>query len=151
MTYDDIMTETKKPARRPAKRAPKETVDAVATDAEPTTAPTEPKTITFLGRVMAVKLPTAEQIAAWRSILRILEKAPAEGKTVEDSLEAVDMANEVIDSVVVDDADKMWLMRGRARGEVTMENSSSIVLDALKAYEGDQPQPANRAARRARA
>lgn len=154
------MTETKKPAKatkRVAKRAgarPVATVmdeSAAPTDPVVDAAPTGPKTVTFLGRTMAARLPTPEQIAAWRSILRKLEKMDPKTTTPERSLDAVEMAYDIVDSVLIDDEDVTWLMRGRARGDVTLENSAAIVLDAIKAYEGDKPQPANRAARRARA
>lgn len=126
--------------------------EAAATRAEEAAAtPTEePKTITFLGRTMAVKLPTPDQIVAWESLLRRLKALDPETATGEQALKLLSRSNRIVDSLIVDDDDKEWLEDGRIDGTVTTENSQQIVLDALKAYEMDAPEPANRAARRAR-
>lgn len=130
-----------------AKKATK-AVKAAVKEAEPATA--EHKTITFLGRKMAVKLPTPDQIVAWESLLRRLKALDPETATGEQALKLLSRSNKIVDSMIVSDDDKEWLEDGRIEGTVTTENSQQIVLDALKAYEMDAPEPDNRAARRAR-
>lgn len=141
-------TITKKaaPAKKaPAKRAPRAKAEAPV--AEPATEPTE--FVTFLGREIEVRLPTAEQLVAWNSTLTKISGMDESNATMEEAMKAIGRVVRVLDSVVVKDVDKEWLEDGRIDGIVTVENSSQIVIDAIEKFKLSAP--TNRAARRVKA
>lgn len=132
----------------PAKRAPRAVAPAAVKSAE-----SSEKTVTFQGRVMAVKLPTGEQLAAWQRIITRLEDAKAEDMSAAQALKLLDRAARIIDSVLVDEADIDWLEDGRIDGTVQTQEALSIVVDAVKSFGDDMPGTTapNRAARRRKA
>lgn len=151
-----MTTPKKAPAKPPAKKKPTSGRPAPKpSNAQEAPAPAEEfKTVSFQGRDVKVKLPTPEQLLAWERLLGKLEKVSKEAATVDSLKTILNRVTRIIDSVVVEEADREWLEDGRMDGTVTIENASQIVLDALKAYEeaGETPAgPMNRAARRAKA
>jgi hypothetical protein len=156
-----MTTPKKAAAKAPAKKSPAKKKPTTGRPApKPTNAEEAPavveelKTVTFQGREIKVKLPTPEQLLAWERLLAKLEKVSKEAATVDSLKTILNRVTRIIDSVVVSEDDREWLEDGRMDGTVTIENASTIVLDALKAYEEDGQTPAgpmNRAARRAKA
>jgi hypothetical protein len=109
------------------------------------------KTVTFKGREIEVKKPTPEQLYAWERLLKKLEVLAKEAATVDQARTLLDRCYKIINSVVAKEDDRLFLEDGALDGTVTIEESASIVLDALKVYEDElTPEPANRAARRAK-
>lgn len=152
MTYDDIMTTSKAPAKKITAKKPAKAASPLPPAPVEQSAPEAGtlRTITFLGREMAVKLPLPEQIAAWQRLLKRLEGMDPATSTGEDALKMLSRTDTIIDAVLVSDEDKEWLEDERLAGRATLQNTPQIVLDALTAFKDDRPEPANRAARRAR-
>jgi hypothetical protein len=146
------MTTAKKATKVAVKKAVKpagaRTSAAVkeATDAAP-----EPTTITFEGRVMEVRMPEAEQIVAWDSLVKRVQRWDPDTATMADAVKFVGRLYLIIESVLVSDDDKDWLEDERIRGNIDLNKAGAIVSDAIKAFEATMSgAPANRAARRAK-
>jgi hypothetical protein len=125
----------------PAKRAPKAAAEK---------APAGPPTITFRGRVIAVKLPKSEQLAAWQRLIPRLESVERDNLTGEQALALLNRATKIVDSVIADEVDRDWLEDLRLDGEVELQETLPIVGDAIRALQGEMPGAVvpNRAARR---
>jgi hypothetical protein len=110
------------------------------------------KTVMFKGREIQVKKPTPEQLYAWERLLRKLEQMAKEVATVDQARILLSRSQKIIDSVVATDEEREWLEDGALDGTITIQESATIVLEALAAYEDElKGEPTSRAARRARA
>lgn len=105
-------------------------------------------TVTFLGRDLLVKIPEVEQLIAWETLAEKLAEMSDATHSVDDAKRVIKRMQRIIDSVVVSENDREWMIDGRLDGTITVENSSQIILDALETFKA-QAAP-NRAARRKR-
>lgn len=136
---------TVKKAARPA--APPEVVAG-----DETSAPTvQRETITFMGRKLAVRLPSAEQLIAWDSLTKRVQRQDPETVTMADAVKFTSQLYTIIESVMVEPDDVDWLWELRAQEKINLEKASEIITEALKAFKSALTgEPDNRAARRAR-
>jgi hypothetical protein len=140
-----VAASTKKPPKKAAKKATAPRVPAAK--AKEDAAPQMPTvTVTFLGRELLVKIPEVEQLIAWETLAEKLAGMSDATHSVDDAKRVIKRMQRIIDSVVVSDDDREWMMDGRLDGTITVENSSQIILDALETFK-TQAAP-NRAARR---
>lgn len=142
------MTTPKKATRKPQRPKPERP------EGGPAQAPEVPvlKTVTFKDREIQVRKPTPEQLYAWERLLRKLEAMAKEAATVERARILLNRCQKIIDSVVATEEDREWLEDGALDGTISIQESATIVLEALAVYEEElKGAPANRAARRAKA
>lgn len=146
------MTTAKKATKVAVKKAVKPAGARTSTPAkEAADATPEPTTITFEGRVMRVRMPEAEQIVAWDSLVKRVQRWDPETATMADAVKFVGRLYLIIESVLVSDDDKDWLEDERIRGNIDLNKAGAIVTDAIKAFEEVMAgAPTNRAARRAK-
>lgn len=83
---------------------------------EQTTAPAEKPVpfgteaqITFRGRELVVRFPTDAQLMVWKRTMHNLANAENAQWDGEQALAALERAGKIIDSVIVDKADREWL------------------------------------------
>lgn len=134
-----------KPVGARTSTAPKE----VAAKAEAETPDlVELKTVTYLGREMAVKLPTMDQLVAWESVFSKLQGLSAEETTGDQVKVILRRCWIVINAILASEEDKDWLTDMRMEGTADIETGYKIILDATEAY--GMNAPTNRAARRAK-
>lgn len=132
----------------PAKGAPRK-VAAPAAEQVPAD---ERKTIVFQKRTIAVRLPTPDQLVAFRRVFARLESARATEMDGERALALLERAAKVVDTVIADEVDRDWLDDQRLEGAATTEDIMPIIINAISAYGDEAPGVApNRAARRRKA
>jgi hypothetical protein len=141
---------TKKALKKAPKKAPAGARTSTATKevAKAKSAAETPQmptvTVTFLGRDLLVKIPEVEQLIAWETLAEMSDAT----HSIDDAKRVIKRMQRIIDSVVVSENDREWMIDGRLDGTITVENSSQIILDALETFKA-QAAP-NRAARRKR-
>lgn len=120
----------------------------------PKTAPEAPanKTIVFKGREIEVVQPTHDQLYVWDRVLGKVQDAAQQVKDVDQARRLLNKCDAIINAIIAKESDREWLEDALVGGTVTLEESVQIVVDAIKAYEDElKGEPANRAARRAKA
>lgn len=152
-----------KAAKAPAKRAPRRTALAPAA----ARAPGE-RTITFHGRMMAVVLPSAEQLTVWKRTgarfgdladrYKVVEEKGA-GATPEEhadlrqaTADLLDRALSVLQSVLPDQADRYWLEDQLLSRTLDFSAALELMPAAMAAFGGRATAPTTgpvRARRRA--
>jgi len=140
--------------RKPSTKKPQRPTPKPKPGDGPEQAPPVPeyKSVTVKDRVIEVRKPTEEQLFAWDRILRKLEQMAKAVETANQARRLMDKCDVIINAVIVNEDDKDWLEDGQLDGTITLEDAGKIVLEALKAYESEiKGEPANRAARRAKA
>lgn len=127
--YSDIMTEQTAPPAE--KQAPFGTESL----------------ITFRGRQMVVRFPTDAQLMVWKRTMRNLANAENESWDGEQALAALDRAGKIIDSVIVDRADREWLDDLTLDDGLTLVDRAEIIKLTITAFgaEGEDTKPAKRA------
>lgn len=146
-----------KSVKKAAARAPKVKGEVTAWTPPPGVKQADPaappKTLTFQGREIAVRAPTGEQMLVWSDILGEIQEADAAKLTMDQVVAIGGDLYLILDAIMVEDADRKWIRRGRIQGTVDLEGSSKLFMDTIKLYEEElaaAAPPANRAARRAR-
>lgn len=113
---------------------------------------TAPKTITLEGRVIEVKMPTAEQFMAWEATVSAITQMQIEAMDFPETRIQIDRFYRIAQGIFVHDADKEWLAEARLDGVVSIEKESvlGMVKSVIDAY-ADETSEANRSTRRAAA
>lgn len=101
--------------------------------------------VEFRGRTMSVRMPRPEQLVVWKRTLVRLQSANPESWTAAEVMAALERTRKIIDSLLVNSADVDWLDDEMLAGNFTFKDTSVLVNDIVKAFEGE----GNRAARRA--
>lgn len=151
MTAPKKATVSRAATKAATKKAPKKAASPapVVTDDAPVVAN---ETITFEGRSMSVRMPDAEQLVAWDSLTRKVQRRDPDTVTMADAVKFTSQLYVIIESLLVDPDDVDWLWEMRATRKIDLEKASAIITDALKAFKVTLAgEPENRAARRARA
>ena len=95
----------------------------------------EVREITFRDRVLLIKLPTPEQVLVWKRTLtqvEALEEAPA--KDGYALMRMIDRTRRIIDSVLVNDADKEWLDDLMLDGKLPLNEAVQVVIKGMEAF-----------------
>jgi hypothetical protein len=109
------------------------------------------KTVTLKGRTIEVRRPTDEQLFAWDHILRRMEAIGSNIQNLEQARKLIAKCETIINSVIVNEADRDWIEDGRLGGTITLHDAGSIVIDALKMYQPEEkPAARPRTVRRAK-
>jgi len=105
--------------------------------------------ITFRGREIWVKLPSPEQYLVWRRTLRQMESADTSDWNAQQALIAFERARDIIDSVILNEADKTWIDREWLIGTLGLVETAQIIQLTTEAFGEDEAEPNNRAEKRA--
>lgn len=97
--------------------------------------------------MLSVQMPAPEQILVWQRSIRRLQQTSDNSWDGESAMKAMERMRKIIDSILSPE-DVEWLDERMLDRETTMQECSQIVVDAIKAF-SDEPEPANRAQRRA--
>jgi len=114
----------------------------------------EQRLINFRGREIAVRLPTDAQLFVWQRTLQELQQADTDSWDGEEAMRANMRAGRIIDSLIVDRADRTWLDDLTLDEGLTLTDRAQILHDTITAF-GSQddapakPAPAKRARRKA--
>lgn len=110
-------------------------------------APERPqKQITFRERDIAVQFPTPEQLVVFKRTIAKLE-SDTDGWTGAQVIGAFERVRRIVDTVIVDRADREWVDDMILDGEFDLKDAAEIVLLAVQSF-SDESQ--NRATRRAK-
>jgi len=113
----------------------------------------EQRLITFRGREIAVAMPTDAQIFVWQRTIQELQQADTDAWDGEEAMRANLRAGRIIDSVIVDRADRTWLDDLTLDDALTLVERAEIITLAVSAFTDDktpaEPAPAKRARRKA--
>jgi hypothetical protein len=112
---------------------------------EPITVPE--REIEFRGRKIWVTLPKPEQILVWQRTVKQLQDPDIKDWGAEQVLVALERSRKIIDSVILNKADKTWIDDEMLEGNFGIREAASIIQTAMEAFAAD----ANRADRRAAA
>lgn len=95
----------------------------------------EVREITFRDRVLLVKLPTPEQVLVWKRTMtqvEAMEKDPAtDGYAM---MRLIDRTRRIIDSVLVNEADKEWLDDLMLDGKLPLNEACQVVIMGMEAF-----------------
>ena len=109
--------------------------------------------INFRGRDMAVRFPTDAQLFVWQRTITELQQADTESWDGEEAMRANMRAGRIIDSVIVDRADRQWLDDLTLDEGLNLADRAEIITLTVAAFTEatDNPTPTKRApAKRAR-
>lgn len=153
MTAPKKATVSRAATKATTKKATKRVTPPAPVVADGETAPIIPNgTITFMGREIIVSMPEAEQLVAWDSLTKRVQRRDPNSVTMADAVKFTGQLYTIIESVMVDPEDVDWLWELRATKKVGLEEASEIITKAMKVFEAAiTGQPQNRAARRAKA
>jgi hypothetical protein len=112
---------------------------------EPTTADTE-RPILFRGREIFVKMPTPEQLLVWKRVLKQLQEP--EVTNGEQLIKLLERTRKLIDSILVNRADVEWLDDEMLDGNLVLNDTADIMLEAVKAFQADDNRESRRAAKK---
>jgi hypothetical protein len=108
--------------------------------------------IQFRGRELWVKMPAFEVILVWKRTLAKLESPEAQNWNGEQALQALERARRIIDSFVINRADRDWLDDEMLDPDnpLGLQEAASIIQLTVTEFGGDGEDgaPVNRAARR---
>jgi hypothetical protein len=119
---------------------------------EKTEAPAEAgseQLITFRGREIWTRLPSPEQILVWKRVLHRLQELDDTELTGEALITALDRGRRVIDTLIVNRADKDWLDDQFLDGELTFQDIAPLPTIVAEAFAAAQAAEGNRETRRA--
>lgn len=105
--------------------------------------------IEYRGRMIWVQMPAPEQILVWQRTLRRLQETDDQSWTGQAVMAALERLRMIIDSVILNQADKDWLDDEMLARRIQMKDTAELVNQALAAFA--EPEPDNRAGRRAAA
>lgn len=85
-------------------------------------------------RKMTVRMPGPEQLAVWQRTARRMAGVDPQALTSEEAMKLLDRGLRVIQSVLVDAADRDWLEDQLLDGNTTLEEAAKIVTLAMDAF-----------------
>lgn len=103
--------------------------------------------IEFQGRKIWVKIPQPEVLLVWRRTANQLEQANPGSWTGESVMVALDRLRKIIDTVLVNKADSVWIDDQLLDGALDFQTLTPLILQAIEAFTPE----ANREERRAAA
>lgn len=104
--------------------------------------------IQFMGREIWVKMPTPEQLLVWKRTLRQLQSAEVEGWNAEQVMIALERTRKIIDSILVNKPDVVWLDDEMLEGNINLIGTSEIINTTVAAFIEAAQAEGNRQARR---
>lgn len=111
--------------------------------------------IEFQGRSLWVRLPSPEQLLVWKRTLVQLQSADTNDWNTEQVMIALERTRKIIDSVLVNKADVVWLDDEMLAGQIDLKGTSEIINKTVAAYadevEREQAENGTRTERRAAA
>lgn len=109
--------------------------------------------INFQGRTLWVKMPSPEQLLVWKRTLRQLQDAEVKSWNAEQVMIALERTRKIIDSVLVNKADVVWLDDEMLEGNVALIDTAEIINMTVAAFadaaEHEKAESGTRAERRA--
>lgn len=90
--------------------------------------------ITFCDREIRVAMPSPEQIMVWQRTLERLQNADISDWSGRDVLAALERTRKIIDSILMDEADKDWLDDEMLAGRIGLKESADIVVKAQATF-----------------
>ena len=107
--------------------------------------------ITFKGRLIWVRMPTPEQLLVWKRTLRQLQDAEVKSWNAEQVMIALERTRKIIDSVLVNKADVIWLDDEMLEGNLTLLDTAQIIQSTVEKFADEAKAEGNRETRRAKA
>lgn len=107
--------------------------------------------IEFKDRKIWVKMPSPEQLLVWKRTLTQLQGADVSGWNGEQVMRALERTRLIIDSVIVNQADKDWLDDEMLAGTVGLMDTAAIINGTVEAFAAAAEAEGNRETRRAAA
>jgi hypothetical protein len=109
--------------------------------------------IEFDGRKLWVRMPSPEQLLVWKRTLKQLQGADVSGWNAEQVMIALERTRKIIDSLLVNKADVVWLDDEMLEGNLTLVHTADIITTTVKAFgeaaEREQAENGTRSERRA--
>lgn len=111
--------------------------------------------IEFNGRTLWVRMPSPEQLLVWRRTLRQLQDADVSDWNAEQVMIALERTRKIIDSLLVNKTDIIWLDDEMLEGTIDLVGTAEIINMAVARFadaaerEQAKPKPPKRAARKA--
>lgn len=107
----------------------------------------EERLINFRGRDMAVRFPTDAQLLVWQRTVKELQEQETASWTGDQALTAISRAGRIIDSVIVDRADRTWLDDLTLDEGLSLIDRADIITKTIAAFTEDKAgAPAKKAA-----
>jgi hypothetical protein len=107
--------------------------------------------IQFRGRAIWVKMPTPEQLLVWKRTLRQLQDAEIKSWNAEQVMIALERTRRIIDSVLVNETDVVWLDDEMLGGNLTLLDTAQIIQSTVDRFADEAKAEGNRETRRAKA
>lgn len=124
----------------------------MTTEQEEAAAPVSPEVeIDFHGRKIWVRMPSAEQLLVWQRTVKQLGDADKRVDwTASEALTALDRCRRIIDSILVNKADSVWIDDQFLDGELTFKDLMPLITRTVEMFRAAAEEDApNREARRA--
>ena len=104
--------------------------------------------INFRGRDIAVRFPTDAQLLVWQRTVKELQEQETADWDGEQALTAISRAGRIIDSVIVDRADRTWLDDVTLDDGLSLMDRAEIITKTVAAFTNDETgtTPAKKAA-----
>lgn len=90
--------------------------------------------IEFMGRELWVRMPSPEQLLVWKRTLRQLQDADVAGWNAEQVMIALERTRKIIDSLLINKADVVWLDDEMLEGKITLLGTADIITMTVNAY-----------------
>jgi len=103
--------------------------------------------IEFRNRKIWVKMPRPEQILVWKRILVRLQAT--ENWTGEQVMASLERLRNIVDSVILNQADIDWMDDQMLAGDLDLQQSADIIPLALSAFAQDDNRASRRVAKKA--
>lgn len=110
----------------------------------------EQRLITFRGREMAVRFPTDAQLFVWQRTIQEIQQADTDKWDGEEAMRANMRAGRIIDSVIVDRADRTWLDDLTLDEALSLTDRAEIITLTVSAFTDDKTPAKRTPAKRAR-
>lgn len=105
--------------------------------------------VQFEGRTIWVKMPTPEQLLVWKRTLRQLQEAEVNSWNAEQVMIALERTRRIIDSVLANKADVVWLDDQMLDGNLTLLQTAKIIQMTVDRFAEEAQTEGNRETRRA--
>lgn len=103
--------------------------------------------IEFRGRKIWVKMPRPEQLLVWQRVLKQLQTT--EPSTGSEVMVLLERGRKVLDSILVNRADKDWMDDEMLEGTLTFQDVLPMINDAAEAFAQDGNHEERRAVKKA--
>lgn len=102
--------------------------------------------IDFRGRKLWVRLPGPEQLLVWKRTLSKLQNMETSDWTGDQVMAALERTRKIIDSLLINEADKDWLDDQMLESQVGLLETAHIIQLATEAFQVDGNREQRRAA-----